>query len=170
MGKVIDMSGKRFGRLTVLSFCKVEKHLAYWLCKCDCGNEVEVPGVSLRKGITKSCGCLHRETSKNRLLKTGESGTRLYNVWSCMLQRCSNPNNDRYKWYGAKGVSVCDEWLDYNNFKKWAIENGYKENAPRGECTIDRIDPFRNYEPSNCRWVSMDVQLRNKRISTRCSK
>ena len=166
MGKIIDISGKRYGRLTVVSFVGVKDHAAYWLCKCDCGNTLEVRGYSLRTGNTNSCGCLFREKSRERVLKTGESRTRLYNVWACMLQRCYNPKNDRYRWYGERGVEVCDEWMDFSSFKEWAITTGYDESATRGECTLDRINPFGNYEPSNCRWVSMDVQLRNKRNTT----
>lgn len=163
MGKIVNILGKRYGRLTVISFVGVRNHLAYWLCECDCGTILEVAGNSLRTGNTSSCGCLAKELSRERLLKTGESHTRLYNVWSCMLQRCYNPKNDRYRWYGEIGVKVCEEWMDYNSFKGWALANGYDESAARGKCTIDRIDPSGDYEPLNCRWVSMDVQLRNKR-------
>lgn len=84
-----------------------------------------------------------------------------------MKKRCENTNHKDYKYYGALGVAVCDEWHDYTKFKAWAMENGYDENAPRGSCTIDRINPCGNYEPSNCRWVGMDVQAKNKRTSVR---
>ena len=82
-----------------------------------------------------------------------------------MKKRCENKNCKSYKWYGAKGVSVCDEWHDYSAFKKWALDNGYDEKAEKGECTIDRINPYGDYEPSNCKWVSMAEQARNKRNS-----
>ena len=88
---------------------------------------------------------------------------RLHHVWLSMRNRCSNPRNNSYYLYGAKGVTVCKEWDDYEAFKEWAYENGYDENARRAECTLDRINPFGNYEPSNCRWVSMKVQNNNTR-------
>lgn len=89
---------------------------------------------------------------------------RLYNVWNSMKSRCYNPNVASYKNYGGRGIEVCDEWAhNFPTFQKWAIENGYDPDAPYGECTIDRIDVNGNYEPSNCRWVSMDVQRYNKR-------
>lgn len=87
---------------------------------------------------------------------------RLYHVWNDMKQRCNNPNNSKYIWYGAKGITVCDEWRDYLSFKKWAYENGYDDKAPRGGCTLDRIDVEKNYCPHNCRWISMADQNRNK--------
>ena len=80
-----------------------------------------------------------------------------------MMQRCYNPKNDRYRWYGEIGTKVCDDWKNFVAFQKWATSNGYDENAPRGKCTLDRINPFGNYEPSNCRWVTMTVQNKNKR-------
>ena len=163
MGKIVDISGQRYGRLTVMYYRGIRNHSAHWSCKCDCGKIVVVSGNSLRSGNTTSCGCLAREKSRERLFKTGESHTRLYNVWSCMMQRCYNPKNDRYRWYGEKGVRVCEEWKNYESFKKWSKENGYDESAVRGECTIDSINHYGDYEPSNCRWVSMEVQQKNKR-------
>lgn len=81
-----------------------------------------------------------------------------------MKARCYNENNNVYKFYGAKGVRVCDEWLnDFQSFRDWAMANGYDPHAPRGECTIDRVDPYGDYSPDNCRWVSMEVQRGNKR-------
>lgn len=92
------------------------------------------------------------------------STERLYHVWVSMKQRCYNPNNNRYANYGAKGVTVCKEWLhDYLAFRDWALLAGYDKDAPRGKCTLDRIDPLGNYEPSNCRWVDMKTQVSNKR-------
>jgi hypothetical protein len=92
---------------------------------------------------------------------------KLYNVWLHMMQRCNNPNDKGYKWYGARGITVCDEWLSYDNFCEWAYSSGY-DNAKTGkDQSLDRIDPSRNYEPSNCRWVSMKTQTRNKRNTIR---
>lgn len=86
---------------------------------------------------------------------------RLYEVWAGMKGRCNNPNHSEYHRYGAKGIRVCDEWSSYSNFRAWAYENGYDENAPRNKCTIDRIDSTKNYEPSNCRWVDFLIQSNN---------
>ena len=94
--------------------------------------------------------------------KHGESKTRLYGVWGNMRFRCNNPNDDHYKYYGAKGIKVCKEWDDFTAFRDWALANGYDENAPIGVCTIDRIDVNGNYEPSNCRWVDAKIQSQNR--------
>lgn len=91
-----------------------------------------------------------------------EHEERLYHVWKSMKQRCENPNRPNYVWYGAKGISVCDEWQNYLTFKKWAYENGYDDKAPKGGCTLDRIDIEKGYNPQNCRWISMADQNRNK--------
>lgn len=87
---------------------------------------------------------------------------RLYETWRSMKRRCEQPSHTFYKYYGAKGVSVCEEWHDFSTFAHWAVENGYDINAPKGKCTLDRIDTDGNYEPSNCRWVDMKVQNNNK--------
>lgn len=170
MGKVIDLTGQKFGRLTVIEYGGVTDHFAYWHCKCDCGNTIVVRGQSLWKGNTRSCGCLFRELSAQRMFNNshtlvhGESQTRLYKVWVNMVSRCTNPDVPSYRYYGARGITVCDEWKNsYLAFREWAMENGYDENAPRGVCTLDRINNDGNYEPSNCRWVSMRVQSHNKR-------
>lgn len=136
-----------------------------WRCKCDCGNETIVPSSRLTSGNTKSCGC----GSSRYLRKThGKSETRLYRVWRGVKSRCYNPNSTGYEYYGGRGVTVCDEWLGENgfeNFYKWSYLNGYNENAEKYICTLDRIDVNGNYEPSNCRWVSMKEQDNNKRTN-----
>lgn len=168
MSKIIDLEGKRFGKLIVLGRAENDKSdKAVWKCQCDCGNIIYCIGVKLRNGHTKSCGCLRRERFAETSFVHGKRDCRLYAVWNNMKQRCYNPDNKRYKSYGGRGITVCAEWTDkengFINFYKWSYSNGYKENAKRGECTLDRINVNGNYEPSNCRWVTNVEQQRNKR-------
>lgn len=168
MNRRNDLTGRKFGNLTVLDECgrSNDRHIM-WNCLCDCGEKTTVKSTDLTTGHTRSCGCRQREVVSKVRKTHGDRDARLYRVWKSMKKRCENQNDKGYKYYGAKGVSVCDEWHDYIKFKAWAMENGYDENALRGECTIDRINPYGNYEPSNCRWVSMDVQAHNKRKNMR---
>lgn len=155
--KVVDLTGKRFGRLTVKGRSENRHNATYWHCVCDCGKEVVVRGSSLKCGDSKSCGCLVREISKERNTKHGGYGTRLYRIWDGMKARCRNPKAISYSNYGGKGIDVCPEWNDFVVFREWAIEHGYKDNL-----TIDRIDSKKNYMPDNCRWVDMVTQENNK--------
>ena len=135
-----------------------------WKCKCDCGNEKIVRGSDLTTRKTSSCGCYRKEKTSVTHTIHGGKNSRLYAVWCDIKQRCNNSNNPIYKYYGERGIKLCEEWTnDFNVFREWAIKNGYDENAKRGKCTIDRIDVNGNYEPSNCRWVSMAEQNLNKR-------
>lgn len=173
---VKDLTGHRYERLTVISrgedytSPKGEKHVR-WICRCDCGNECLVDSNDLVRGHTKSCGCLHQETLSSGYLIHGGRKDRLYGVWANMKDRCYNPNNTHYKYYGERGIAICEEWKDnYACFKEWAYQNGYDDLAPRGECTIDRIDVDGNYSPTNCRWVDMATQSQNRRnvINKKC--
>lgn len=166
--EVIDMTGKKVGRLTVIErVYDSNDRNAKWLCQCECGNYTVVHGTSLRsKYPTRSCGCLVREVSSEnakRRYTHNASKTRLYQVWSDMKQRCNNKNVSEFKNYGQRGITVCDEWHDFVPFKEWAEANGYDENAPHHQCTLDRIDVNGNYEPSNCRWISQKEQCNNTR-------
>ena len=161
----IEMVGKQFGRLLVISENgKTKDNHIKWLCKCECGNYTTIDGRDLRKGSTKSCGCLLSEKVTERIVKLntshGDSNTRLYSIWCGMLDRCRRSKNAHYKDYGGRGIKVCKEWQEYPKFKKWAIDNGYSDNL-----SIDRINVNGNYEPLNCRWVTMKIQSINKRTS-----
>lgn len=132
-----------------------------WLCECDCGNKTIVLQKHLCNGNTKSCGCLAKEGNSNRT--HGESKTRLYLLWSEIKRRCYNKNDTSYRWYGAKGIEMCEEWLnDYTKFRDWAYSTGYDESLPRGKQTIERKDTNGNYCPENCEWKTIQQQQRNK--------
>lgn len=158
MGKFKDLTGQKFGRLTVIK--KVENNKQgqiKWLCECDCGNSAVVLGGSLKNGATQSCGCLFKEILIKRNSKHKKTNTRLYRIWSRMKACCYNKNVKGYKNYGGRGIKVCDEWLnDFMSFYNWAINNGYKE-----DLTIDRIDVNSDYCPNNCRWTTKVEQQRN---------
>ena len=164
-----EIIGEKFGRLTILeTFTRKPNKTTrrYVVCKCECGNTVTTRYDALKSGHTISCGCYHDEVCKNgcKPIKHGKTSSRLYNIWKGMKQRCYYNKHDHYKNYGGAGVEVCNEWKnDFQTFYDWAMENGYKEDADFHECTIDRIDPFKNYSPDNCRWIAHKEQLRNKR-------
>lgn len=163
MGKLIDLTGQRFGRLTVLSRAENRGKSVYWNCVCDCGSSVTVRASGLRRGTCQSCGCLHKERvalASSKANRThGRSKTRLYHIWKGLFTRCYNPNSPAYAWYGGRGIGVCDAWSkDYMPFYEWSMASGYNDTL-----TIDRINNDEGYCPENCRWVDMKEQSRNKR-------
>ena len=163
MSKVIDETGKRYGRLVVLRDAgRNLRQNVLWECQCDCGNKCVVEGGLLRSGNTKSCGCLRVDWPKEHLVTHGMNRKGrphpLYRVWTGMKTRCTNSNESSYKNYGGRGIAVCDEWQEFEPFMEWALTNGYKHGLE-----IDREDNDGDYTPENCRFVTSAMNARNKR-------
>ncbi len=161
MYKQNDFIGKKFKRLLVIKQTKERCFREIvWKCKCDCGNICKVRTSALKSGNTKSCGCLKIETTSILMKKHGLRNHSLYKKWKAIKGRCYDKNNSSYTNYGKRGIKVCKKWKnDFKKFYNWAIENGWKE-----ELQIDRIDNNGDYRPSNCRFVTLQENLKNKRL------
>ena len=158
MGRLIDLTGRRFGKLVVLGRdYSREYHRPFWKCICDCGNETIVKGSSLVCGSTKSCGCLKHQVIHGDAV--GGHRSRLNSIYHSMISRCYIASTHSYKNYGGRGIEVCSEWRNnYQEFKRWALSNGYAD-----DLSLDRIDVNDDYNPNNCRWVTWEEQCNNKR-------
>jgi hypothetical protein len=160
MNAPLDLTGQRYGRLVAISRAPNRGRRTYWLFKCDCGNEKEIGIESVRSGSVESCKCLLKEVAGQQTLKHGHAKgythSRTYRAWLHAKERCFNPNSEKYPWYGARGITMCEEWK--NDFSAFLRDMG---ECPEG-LTIDRIDPNGHYEPGNCRWATDPEQRRTR--------
>lgn len=159
MGKIVDIAGQKFGRLSVVALNPMQKKYRFWECLCDCGETTLTTTSALTSGMTKSCGCLRRESAANAKRTHGKRHTRLYRVWAGMRNRCLNQNTPKYKNYGGRGITIYLEWTNFERFALWAETSGYTDNL-----TIDRIDNDKGYSPDNCQWITLSENSKKDKI------
>ena len=158
--KAKDLTGMKFGNLTAIKNLGRKTGNILWLCHCDCGKDIKCYQYNLERGTSTSCGCLRSFYAKQTRCCHGESTGTLYKKWGSIKTRCYNKKIPCYKNYGGRGIKICDDWLKFWNFREWAYKNGYSDGL-----TLERIDVNGNYEPDNCKWISMAEQQSNKRTS-----
>lgn len=158
--RLVVNPGDKYGRLTIIEETQKKNGKRYFLCRCECGNEKTVRLDSLAHGITISCGCYNREISSVVNTKHGLYQSRIYRIWSGMKRRCFNSKFKEFHNYGGRGITVCDDWLNFMCFYNWAMANGYQDYL-----TLERKDVNGNYEPSNCTWITLTEQKRNTTIT-----
>jgi hypothetical protein len=162
MSRLIDLTGKRFGRLSILSRAENTKTMKVrWKCLCDCGKEIDVQSCNLKSGNTKSCGCWNSEALSTRTTVHRLCDTPEYKSWGGMIYRCTTTTCKYYHNYGGRGITVCDRWLVFQNFY---ADMGPK---PSRHHSIDRIDNSGNYCPANCKWSTRTEQSNNRRSNRR---
>lgn len=159
-----DITGKKFGRLTVIEFSHRRKDKIHYKCICDCGTEVKTRGANLKDGTTQSCGCLHKERTKKKNTTHGLSKTVEYRAYFAMKTRCYNQKDPGYKDWGGRGIKVCPEWL--NDFTVFLKDMGPR---PSKQHSIERINNDKGYCKVNCRWATIKEQSRNRRSTNMVS-
>ena len=164
-----NLMGKKFERVTVIRLDRVQGHHNYWFCRCDCGTEFVTIGNNLSRGLTKSCGCLRRETTSLIMKTHGDCKTKFYYIWGSLKGRTQNKKNKRYGDYGGRGINICAKWLEYEGFKDdmYLLYLEHCREFGESNTTIERKDVNGDYYMDNCTWATYQEQNSNKRTTVR---